>query len=80
MLEERRCKKCGVAFVPINHMFYCADSFCSDCLEEPLNDVVQAEKEAYTQYRRMGYDEWKAKDKAYEFAQSVAREREKRGC
>jgi hypothetical protein len=73
-----RCRSCGDAFVP-DQTVYCGDSFCSSCRIVPAEDVVAAEKESYQQYRKMGYSDEQAGNKAHDFACQVARERGRRG-
>ncbi len=78
-MEEYRCKKCGNTYECVNNIYYLSKDFCPDCREPIIQDVSNAEKEAYYTYRDEGDSHWKAAEKAHEFALNVGRERVKRG-
>ena len=77
-MAQVRCRKCNCSFEP-NNLMYSGRDFCPDCRDKPQQDVIASEKESYEQYRKMGYTHEQASQKAYEYAQGVARERAKRG-
>lgn len=73
-----RCRKCNRPFEP-DACIYCGEDFCPACRAKPQEAVVEARRESYEQFLKMGYDKDEADRRAMEFAEEVQRRRRERG-